>query len=75
MSSWRIFLKDNEGLKYISSPQCTREDALNFAYDLLRDGTLQILKIENSNGETIDLDEVALWSEVAKRPRTERGGA
>ena len=72
--SWRIFMKDNEGLKYISSPQSTREDAIDFACDLLRDGTLQILKIENSNGETINLNEVALWSEGAKRGRTKRAG-
>lgn len=73
--TWRILMKDGEGQKYTSSALNTREEALSFACDLQRDGSLQIVKIENADGGIIELDEVALWCEIAKRERTTRGRA
>ena len=60
--TWRIMLQDNAGQKYTSSALDTREQTLSFAADLLQAGDLQILKIEDEHGETIDLDEVPLSS-------------
>ena len=48
--TWHIMLQDNDGQKYTSSVLDTREQALSFASDLLREGDLQILKIENRQG-------------------------
>ena len=71
--TWHILLVDSDGHKYTSSGLRTREEALHFACDLLREGDLKILKIEDTQRETIELEEVWLWAEAARSRRTATG--
>ena len=55
--TWRVLMQGADGQKYVSSALFTREDAISFAREVLRDGSLKVLKIESDQGETIKLDE------------------
>ena len=70
--TWHILMKDDDGNRYASSTLDSREKALSFACDLLNDYSLQIVRIENIYGETIDLGEVALWVGAAVQRKTRR---
>ena len=67
--TWHILMKDREGQKYTSSPLATRDAALGFACDVLREGDLEIISIEDDRGETVDLGEVTLLTGAAKLRR------
>ena len=69
---WRILLQGDDGQEYSSSSLATRENALSFACDLVRDGDLRVLEIVDERGETIDLDEVTFVAEAAKLARAGR---